>query len=129
MGTWKLNEAKSKLAPGMGKNNTVVYAAAAGDKVKVTVDGVDKDGKATHNVWTGKFDGKYYPVKGDKTSDARAYKMVNDRTLDMMMAKGGKVTITGKIQVAADGKSRVVTTNGTDATGKKFKNKVAYDKQ
>jgi len=26
MGTWKLNEAKSKLAPGMGKNNTVVYA-------------------------------------------------------------------------------------------------------
>ena len=25
MGTWKLNEAKSKLAPGMGKNTTVVY--------------------------------------------------------------------------------------------------------
>jgi hypothetical protein len=25
MGTWKLNEAKSTLAPGMPKNNTVVY--------------------------------------------------------------------------------------------------------
>ena len=25
MGTWKLNEAKSKLAPGMGKNSTVIY--------------------------------------------------------------------------------------------------------
>jgi hypothetical protein len=107
---------------------TVIYAAA-GDKVKVTVDGVDKDGKATHNVWTGKFDGKYYPVKGDKTSDARAYKMANDRTLDMTITKSGKVTVTGKIAVAADGKSRVVTTSGTDATGKKFKNKAAYDKQ
>ena len=44
MGTWKLNEAKSKLVPGMGKNTTVVYAEQ-GDKIKVTVEGVDKDGK------------------------------------------------------------------------------------
>src|SRR6266403_1515951 len=28
MGTWKLNEAKSKLAPGTGKNKTVVYQSA-----------------------------------------------------------------------------------------------------
>ena len=28
MGTWKLNEAKSKFAPGASKNNTVVYDAA-----------------------------------------------------------------------------------------------------
>ena len=56
MGTWKLNEAKSKLSPGTGKNTTVIYAAA-GDSVKVTVDGVDADGKPAHNEWTGKFDG------------------------------------------------------------------------
>ena len=37
MGTWKLNEAKSKLAPGMGKNNTVVYTEMK-DKMQVTVD-------------------------------------------------------------------------------------------
>ncbi len=60
MGTWTLNEGKSKFAPGSPKNSTVVYAPA-GDSVKVTVDGVDKDGKATHNEWTGKFDGKDYP--------------------------------------------------------------------
>jgi hypothetical protein len=28
-GTWKLNEAKLKLAPGVQKNHTVVYEAAA----------------------------------------------------------------------------------------------------
>src|SRR3984893_13011430 len=44
MGTWKLNEAKSKIPAGMGKNRTVVYAEQK-DKIKVTVDGVDKDGK------------------------------------------------------------------------------------
>jgi hypothetical protein len=61
MGTWKLNEAKSKLIPGMGKNTTVVYAEQKG-KISVTVDGVDKNGKPTHGVWVGKFDGKAYPA-------------------------------------------------------------------
>ena len=68
MGTWKLNEAKSKFSKGATKNNTVVYEAA-GDQIKVTVDGVDGDGNAVHSEWTGKFDGKFYAVNGDPTSD------------------------------------------------------------
>src|SRR5215469_12474660 len=43
-GTWKLNEAKSKLSAGMNKNTTVTYAVS-GDSVKVTLDGVAPDGK------------------------------------------------------------------------------------
>src|SRR5271168_5227898 len=91
MGTWKLNEAKSKFSPGASKNTMVVYAAD-GDSVKVTVDGVDGDGKPTHNEWTGKFDGKDYPLTGDPTSDSRSYKQVNDRTLDLANKMGGKAT-------------------------------------
>jgi hypothetical protein len=128
IGTWKLNEAKSKLAAGVPKNHTVVYEAA-GDSVKVTVDGTNSDGSAAHNEWTGKFDGKDYPLTGDPTADTRAYKKVDARTLDMTIKKGGKVTVTGKIVVSADGKSRTVTTNGTDAQGKKFKSVAVYDKQ
>ncbi|HEX8800867.1 MAG TPA: hypothetical protein VF772_19755, partial [Terriglobales bacterium] len=48
MGTWKLNEAKSKIPVGAGKNTTVVYSPA-GDKTKVTTDGVDGLGKPTHS--------------------------------------------------------------------------------
>src|SRR5713101_8788092 len=118
MGTWKLNEAKSKLAPGAPKNNIVVYEAA-GDNVKITVDGIDSDGKPTHHEWTGKFDGNDYPVTGDPTSDMRAYKRVNDHTLALTVKKSGKVTVTGQVVVSADGKSRTVTVNGTDAKGKK----------
>ncbi len=128
MGTWKLNEAKSKMPPGMGKNTTVTYAAQ-GDKTKLTVEGVDKDGKPTHSVWVGKFDGKIYPVKGNLPYNAVMYKMVNDHTNDITAMKDGKVTWTGTITVAKDGKSRTVTVNGTDANGKKFKGKAFYDKQ
>jgi hypothetical protein len=129
MGTWKLNESKSKIARGMGKNHTVVYQEAGFRKVKVIVDGVDKDGKASHNEWTGKFDGKDYAVTGDPTSDMRSYRKVDDRTLEITSKMGGKVTSTGQIQVSADGKSRTVNISGTDAKGKNFKTMAVYDKQ
>ena len=127
MGTWKLNEAKSKLEPGMGKNTTVVYAEQ-GNKVKITIEGVDKNGKPRHGVWIGKFDGKAYPSKGNLAWDAVAYKTVNDRTNEITTMKAGKVLWTGTIEVSADGKSRTVTVHGTDENGKKFSSKVVYNK-
>jgi hypothetical protein len=127
MGTWKLNEAKSKLVPGMGKNTTVTYAEQK-DNIKITVDGVDKDGKPTHSVWVGKFDGKAYPVKGNLPYNSVAYRVVNDRTNDITAMKDGKVGWNGRIIVSADGKSRTVTINGTGADGKKFSGKAVYDK-
>jgi hypothetical protein len=128
MGTWKLNEAKSKLAP-RGPKNTMVVVETAGDNVKVTVDGVGSDGKPTHNEWTGKFDGKDYPVTGDSTSDMRSYAKIDDRTLGLNVKKGGKTTVSGRIAVSADGKSRTGTVSGTDPTGKKFQSTAVYDKQ
>src|SRR5258707_15186427 len=76
LGTWKLNEAKSKLSPGMPKNLTVVYEAA-GDSIKGTIDGLDGQGKPTHSEWIGKFDGKDYPVTGDTASDKREFKQTD----------------------------------------------------
>src|SRR6266571_239247 len=72
LGTWKLNEAKSKLAAGLPHNNTLVYEAA-GDSIKVT--------------------------------------------------------ISGRVVISADGKTRTVTVNATDAAGKKVKGTTVYDKQ
>ncbi|MGI9087147.1 MAG: hypothetical protein ACR2HH_05315 [Chthoniobacterales bacterium] len=128
MGTWKLNEAKSKVPPGTAKNQTVNYKAA-GDKTKVSVDGTDKDGKATHNEWTGKFDGHDYPLVGDPTADSRAYRQVNPNTLELTNKKGGKVVAQGEIVMSADGKSRTVSIKGTDPAGKKYKSMTYYDKK
>jgi hypothetical protein len=128
MGTWKLNEAKSKITPGTLKNTHVVYSNMLG-QVKVKSDGIDANGKPVHVEWSGKFDGKDYPVSGDPNSDTRSYTKVNERTLTIMNKKNGKVTVTGQIVVSADGKSRTVSLNGTTPKGKKFKNVAVYDKQ
>jgi hypothetical protein len=127
MGTWKLNEAKSKLAPGMGKSTTVTYSEQ-GDKIRVAVNGMDKDGKPTQGVWVGKWDGKAYKAKGNLAWDSAAYKVVNDYTNDITTMKDGKVMWTGHITVSKDGKSRTVNVNGIDANGKKFTSKAVYDK-
>ncbi len=127
-GTWKLNEAKSKFGEGTGKNTTVVYEVA-GDNMKVTVDGADKDGKAVHTEWTGKFDGKDYPVTGNPNEDVRSYTKVSDRALDFASKSDGKATAVGHVEVAADGKSRTVNTTVTDSSGKKTSSVAVYDKQ
>jgi len=129
LGTWKLNESKSKLIPGGPKNNTVSYTEAKNGMIKVTVDGVDKDGKSIHWTWEGKFDGKSYKAKGNSEFDMLALKPVNDRTNNLTGTKNGKVVATGTITVAKDGKSRVVTASDTDANGKKVTDKAYYDKQ
>jgi hypothetical protein len=127
-GTWKLNEAKSKMGAGAVKNTTVTYEVM-GDTIKVTLDGVSSDGKATHDEWTGKYDGKDYPVTGNPMTDTRAYKKVNDHTLEATGKKGDKVVLTAKITVSADGKTRTVVSTQTTTDGKKVTSTAVYDKQ
>jgi len=128
MGTWKLNEGKSRLVSGGVKNTTVVYEAV-GDMVKITVDGIDAAGKPLHHEWTGKYDGNDYPVTGDPTSDTRSYKTAGERALTFNAKKGGKVVTTGRVVLSADGKSRSVNVTATDSTGKKIHTIAVYDKQ
>ena len=54
----------------------------------------------------------------------RSYKKTGDNA-----KKDGKLVGTGRIAVAADGKSRTVTTTLTDPSGKKVKSTAIYDKQ
>jgi hypothetical protein len=79
--------------------------------------------------WTGKFDGKDYPLTGDPTADTRSYTKVNDHTLTLENKKGGSVVTSGRIVVSADGKTRTLTASGKNAEGKKVTSKAIYDKQ
>jgi hypothetical protein len=128
MGTWKLNEAKSKISHGAPKNTMVVYEAA-GENVRIVIDGIGSDGKPMHSEWTGKFDSKDYPVIGDPNSDARSLTKIDERTLGFNAKKNGKTILSGRIAVSADGKSRTVTSSGADSNGKTISSLAVYDKQ
>jgi hypothetical protein len=129
-GTWKLNAAKSKLGKGAGRNNVVSYEYEfPGLRTKVLIDGVDAHGHAFHSSWEGRFDGKDYPVTGDMTSDSRSYTKVNENTADFKVKKAGHVVGSGRIVVAADEKTRTVTSWSTNSEGNKVKSVAFYDKK
>jgi len=127
LGTWKLNESKSTFGDGAGKSTMVVWAKA-GHQHKCTVDGIDAHGQKTHSVWTGKLDGKDYPITGDAQSDTRSFKLSGENTLEMVSKKDGKIVGDGTIVVATDGKTRTVTSNITNAKGVKVTSTSFYDK-
>ena len=128
LGTWKLNPAKSKIDEGIPKNDTVTYAAA-GDSVKVSIEGTAVYGTPTHSEWTGKFDGKDYPVTGNPTEETRSYKKIDDHTLQFASKRNSTVVLTGRIVVSANGKTRTVTATATGPQGKKLTGTAVYDKQ
>jgi hypothetical protein len=127
-GTWKLNLAKSKLGHGMGRNTQVVYDWAFPLHTKVTIDGSDAHGKPTHNEWIGEFDGKDYAVTGDPKSDMRGYREINDNTLDFWQKKNGKITLSGRIVVSPDHKTRTVTAWDGYWHHKRIKTVAVYDR-
>jgi hypothetical protein len=128
IGTWKINEAKSHMPAGASKYSSAVYAAD-GDNIKITQEGTDKDGKSLHVEWTGKFDGKDYPVSGNPAVDTRSYKKTGERTLEIANKKDGKVVTSAHSVISADGKTRTVHVTQTDSTGKKLTGTAVYDKQ
>src|SRR5438309_8252656 len=127
LGTWKLNESKSTFGDGAGKTTLVVWEKV-GDQNKCTVDGFDADGKKTHSVWTGQLDGKFYAVTGDPHADHRSFKKNDENTIEMVTQMHGKTVGDGTIVVAADRKSRTVTSTMLNAKGVKVTSTLAYDK-
>jgi hypothetical protein len=67
-------------------------------------------------------------VTGDPSADTRAYRKLNDRTLEVTVKKNGKVVVTARSEVSADGKTRTSTVIGTNPKGKKFRNTAVYEK-
>ena len=128
-GNWKVNIAKSKYDPGpppKGPNYSKLEAIDGG--LKFTNDGVNAEGKPTHSEWSGKFDGKDNPVKGDAARDTAALKKIDDHTFEITNKKDGKVVGVIRAVFSRDGKTRTQTGQGTNAQGVKTNNTVVYEK-
>lgn len=130
VGTWKLNLAKSKYSPGPAPKNATTKIEAAGAGTKVIVDQLQGDGTIRHWEFTSNYDGKDVPVTGNNPdADMLARTRVNASTVKTISKKGGKVTTSQTSAVSSDGKTRTVTTTGTNAAGQTVNNIAVYDKQ
>jgi len=130
-GSWKLNVAKSKWSPSSGAlKSQTSKATDTANGVMVVTDQVDAAGKAQHTEITYKFDGKEYELKGaPQANTTRIYSKIDAHTYQFVTRVGGTATTTSKVAIAADGKTRTITTTGKNANGETVSNVTAWDKQ
>ena len=130
IGTWKLNTAKSKYDPGPAPRSSTLTMTAANGAIKQTVETIPASSfLPSRSELTAKFDGQDAPVKGNPNADTSAYKRIDGRTYEVISKLGGKVTLTSRVVISADGKTRTVTQTGVNAQGQKVNNILVYDRQ
>jgi hypothetical protein len=130
VGTWRLDAAKSKYSPGPAPKSQTATYEAAGSGYKVSVKAEPASGPVQEWSYTTALDGKDSPVTGNNpNADTITVKRINTTTLESISKKGGKPTTTQRNVVAADGKTRTVTTTGTDAQGRTVNNTAVFEKQ
>ena len=130
VGTWKLNVAKSKFDPGPPPQSQTLKIEPAGKGEKVTSESVTGDGKKVTTTYTANFDGKDYPISGSALgADKVSLKRIDARTTERTDKKDGKVVVTIKRVVSADGKTMTATVTGTNAEGKPVNNVAVFEKQ
>ena len=128
IGTWRLNVSKTTMSPGPKPvSSTVTIEASDGGIKQVTEQSLGLG--ASKSEFTARFDGKDYPIRGNPNADVIALKRVDDRSYEVIGKKGGKVTITSRVTLSADGKTRTVVQTGVDAKGQKVINTMVYDRK
>jgi len=129
VGTWRLNVAKSTYSPGPAPKSITTIYEAAGKGYKVGVTNESATGKTQYG-YTTNLDGKESTVTGtNANADTLTVKRIDAGTLEVVSRRAGKVTVTQRNVLSADGKTRTVTTTGTDAQGQKIHNVAVFEKQ
>jgi hypothetical protein len=130
-GTWKLNVAKSKLAPGTEVKEITVVVAEQGDNLSVTVNGTAGDGKPIAVKYTlpAKGGAVNYIEGAPPTGATATTKRVNASTIDSTSSLNGKEVGSTHTVVSADGKTLTRVVKGVDAQGKAFQNTEVYERQ
>jgi hypothetical protein len=124
-GTWKLNLAKSKIAPGPPPQSVTITFAPDGT---TTLDFVNKDGKAEHYSypWSG---GKEVPVTGEGLENTTVIDSIQGRTKDNIVKTNGKVVRKSHDALSPDGQSFTATVDATDEQGRSVHSVEVYEKQ
>src|SRR6185436_4956496 len=130
IGTWQVNLSRSILAPGPPpyKRGTC-RIEPEDDGLKVIYDMVGIRGGVIHLEWTGKLDGKDYPIQGMDEVITNAYTRVDDHTYDIVVKVDGNQAATARTVIAADGKSMATTTTSRNAQGHTTTTTVVYERK
>ena len=121
LGSWALNVARSTYASGDAPYRRAAYRIErAADGFRVIYDMVHPRGGTTHLEWTGRMDGRDYPLQGVDQAITYAYTPAGRDAWEIVVRIDGRVAARSRVTVSADGRTMTTTTAG---------NVTVYEKQ
>jgi hypothetical protein len=127
MGTWKLNAARSTTAPDRYKR-VITRIEPWEDGLKVTYEMVGTRGGVSYLEWTGRFDGKDYPVEGADYILTNAYTLINERSYQIVVKVEGSVAATARVEVSGDRKTLTTVTTEKNVRGQTVSTTAVYER-
>jgi hypothetical protein len=128
IGIWKLDPARSTAASYRYKR-VMTKIEPSRDGLKVTYEMVGVRGGVSHLEWTGKLDGRDYPVEGADYVLTNAYTLIGDRSYRIVVKAEGSAVASAVVEVSADGKTLTSTTTERNARGESVTTLNVYEKQ
>jgi hypothetical protein len=130
-GTWILNVAKSTYEPGPAPYRRASYRIepSGGDGLTVVYDMVYPRGGVAHLEWTGRLDGRDYPVQGIDEFMTYAYRRRDDGGYEVIVKVDGRQVASSTIQLSADGRTMTTTTTGRNASGGRVQTVTVYERE
>jgi len=129
VGTWKMNVAKSKFSPGPAPKSVTSTFSEEGDWIASKSDAIDSTGQPITRTNRYKLDGKEYPFEGPQGQGMISLKKIDDHTTESVLKFAGGHTLTARAVISADGKTRTMTSSGTNAKGEKVNNVTVWERQ
>ena len=96
------------------------------DGVRVVYDMVRRRGGITHMEWSGRFDGRDYPVQGVDYVLTNAYRQLSDRSYQIVVRVDSREVAVATAVVSRDGSTLTVDTVERDANGQTRKSSAVY---
>jgi hypothetical protein len=110
-GTWRFNMAKSRLDSVPPFIRATCRIEPWRDGIRVSYDMVGTRGGVAHWEWTGRFDGKDYPLQGIDEAVTNAYTRIDERSYRIDAKMDGRLTTITEIAISSDG--RTMTASNT----------------
>jgi hypothetical protein len=87
---------------------------------------VRRRGGITHMEWSGRFDGRDYPVQGVDYVLTNAYRKLSDRSYEIVVRVDGRQAAVATAVVSSDGGTLIVDTVERDAAGRTITSRATY---
>jgi hypothetical protein len=128
-GDWDLNVAKSKFEPRPPmKKYTMKVVDAGADHLLIKSDWIDADGTVGHVEYSTALDGKPISIIDYPIADTVTDTMITATTWKSVWTKNGKVVERELETISADGKTFREIDQGRDEKGRKYRNRLVFER-